>query len=39
MRLIEQRETQDKFILFAGMAATLLIMYAVYYYFVLSRRA
>eukprot|EP00048_Salpingoeca_helianthica_P024543 m.33202 g.33202 ORF g.33202 m.33202 type:complete len:219 (-) comp9451_c0_seq2:42-698(-) len=39
MRFIEQRETQDRFILFAGMIITLLVMYAFYYYFVLSRRA
>eukprot|EP00047_Mylnosiga_fluctuans_P023433 m.137832 g.137832 ORF g.137832 m.137832 type:complete len:175 (-) comp9582_c0_seq3:3200-3724(-) len=33
MRLVEQRESQDRLILFVGMAVTLAIMYAVYYYF------
>ena len=33
MRLIEQREVQDRAILFAGMAITLVIMYFIYIYF------
>eukprot|EP00052_Salpingoeca_macrocollata_P026544 m.246957 g.246957 ORF g.246957 m.246957 type:complete len:215 (+) comp22590_c0_seq3:1913-2557(+) len=37
MRFIEQRSSQDKFILWAGMVTTLGIMGLLYYYFVMGR--